>query len=240
MEKNKQSRARRIWAGAKMTLKLMGLTLGLVFLGLFLDVVVHKFMPVTDTYYMRAMAKKNGVDVHQTWVPLKDISPNLSRAVIASEDNFFAQHHGFSVGGIKAAFANNQKEGKRIHGGSTISQQTAKNVFLWNGSTIVSKAVRKGFEAVLTVMIEAVWGKQRIMEVYLNVVEYGPGIYGAEATAQKYFHHSAKKITASEAALMAAVMPSPIKYKIAKPGPYVLKRQGKILWLMPKMRRFEH
>lgn len=240
MEKNKQSRGRRVWTGIKTGFKIFAAIIGLIFLGLFLEVVAYKWVPVTNTYYMRIQAKKNKVDVHQTWVPLSEISKQLPRAVIASEDNRFTKHNGFSKKGIEDAFANNMKKGKRIHGGSTISQQTAKNVFLWNGTSLPSKVVRKGFEAVITVMIEAVWGKERIMEVYLNVIEYGPGIYGAEATARKYFHHSAKKITADEAALMTAVMPNPVKMKLANPSAYVQKRQGKILVLMPKMGKIEY
>lgn len=240
MMKNSSTELHKVWAGAKVALKLVAMTLGLVFLCVFIQVVYYKYQPVTDTYFMHALARKNNVSVTQKWVPLSQISKELPLAVVSSEDNLFTKHWGFSRNGIKAAFSVNMKKGGISHGGSTISQQTAKNVFLWNGSNFVSKVVRKGLEAVITVMIEAVWGKERIMEVYLNVVEYGPGIYGAEAAARKYFNHSAKSISRSEAALMAAVMPNPVKYKIAKPSPYVTSRQAKIMSLMRKIGRVRY
>lgn len=217
-------------AGLWVAARLSSLTLGLILLGLFLQVVVYKYQPVTATPFMATLAKKNNVDVSQKWVPLDKISRALPLAVVSSEDNLFTKHHGFSFTAIEAALSNNAK-GKRIHGASTISQQTAKNVFLWNDRSWV----RKGFEAVVTVMIEAVWGKRRIMEVYLNVVEFGPGVYGAEAASRKYFHHSARAITSSEAALMAAVMPNPVRLKIAAPSAYVCRRQTKIASLMRKI-----
>lgn len=221
---------RRLLSGLWIAARLSLLTLGLILLGLFLQVVVYKYQPVTDTPFMATLAKKNNVEVSQKWVPLDKISKSLPLAVVSSEDNLFTKHHGFSLTAIEAAMSNNAK-GKRIHGASTISQQTAKNVFLWNDRSWV----RKGFEAVVTVMIEAVWGKRRIMEVYLNVVEFGPGVYGAEAASQKYFHHSARGITPNEAALMAAVMPNPVRLKIAAPSAYVCRRQAKIASLMRKI-----
>ncbi len=211
-------------------LKLALMTVGLSLLGLLMAVVAYKFIPVTDTQFMRAMAAQNKTEVNQKWVPLDKISPNLALAVVSSEDNLFTKHNGFSWNAIKQAWKKNSTSKKR-YGGSTISQQTAKNVFLSNRRTWL----RKGLETVATVMIEAIWGKERIMEVYLNVVEYGPGVYGAEAASQKYFHHSAQKITQSEAALMAAVMPSPVRMKIASPSAYVTKRQQKIMSLMRKI-----
>lgn len=211
-------------------LKLALMTVGLSLLGLLMAVVAYKFIPVTDTQFMRTMSAQNKVGVNQTWVPLDKISPNLALAVVSSEDNLFTKHNGFSWNAIKQAW-NKNATSKKKHGGSTISQQTAKNVFLSNRRTWL----RKGLETVATVMIEVIWGKERIMEVYLNVVEFGPGIYGAEAASQKYFHHSAKSITKSEAALMAAVMPSPVRMKIASPSAYVCKRQQKIMSLMRKI-----
>ncbi len=198
-------------------------------------VTVYKFLPVTNTMFMRAQAGKHNVSVTQKWVPLSQISPNLALAVVASEDNLFTQHSGFSWDDIKRAMEHNQKK-RRVHGGSTISQQVAKNVFLWNGRSWF----RKGLEAGFTVLIELIWGKERIMEVYLNVVELAPGVYGAEAASQKFFGHSAKRITREEAALMAAVLPNPARMKLARPSEYVYKRQGQILGVMEKIGRVKY
>lgn len=220
----------------KKALQTLGLIIVVPFIATFIAVVIYRFVPVTDTPFMRVMAAKNGVEVNQKWVPLSEISPALPLAVVSSEDNLFTKHNGFSWTAIKAAFAHNNKGGKRIHGGSTISQQTAKNVFLWNDRSWIRKAI----EVPITVMIELVWGKERIMEVYLNIIEFGPGTYGAEAAAQKYFHHSAAKLTREEAALMVAVMPSPVRMKIAAPSPYVIKRQAHILSLMRKIGRVNY
>lgn len=214
----------------KVVLQLLALLIVLPLLGTFLLVVVYKFVPVTNTPFMRDLARKNNVEVTQKWVPLSQISKQLPLAVVSSEDNLFTKHNGFCWSAIEKAYKNNKK-GKKVHGASTISQQTAKNVFLWNSRSWA----RKGFEVVVTVMIEAVWGKERIMEVYLNVVEYGPGLYGAEAASRHFFRHSAKNISSSEAALMAAVMPNPVRMKINAPSPYVLRRQAHIQSLMRKI-----
>ncbi len=219
----------------KMTLRLLGLVIVVPFIATFLLVVAYRFVPVTYTPFMQAMADKSGAEVHQQWVPLEKISKELQLAVVSSEDNLFTKHNGFSWTAIEAAFSNNAK-GKRVHGGSTISQQTAKNVFLWNARSWI----RKGIEVPVTCMIELVWGKERIMEVYLNVIEFGPGIFGAEQAAQTYFHHSAATLTRAEAALMVSVMPNPIKFKIAAPSPYILKRQAKIMSLMRKIGRVKY
>jgi monofunctional biosynthetic peptidoglycan transglycosylase len=151
------------------------------------------------------------------------ISPALVRAVIAAEDARFCEHHGFDLLAIRKAMAANAA-GKKLRGGSTISQQTAKNVFLWPGRDWV----RKGLEAWFTVLIELVWGKERIMEVYLNSIEWGPGVYGAEAAAQRNFRVPASRLTAGQAARLAAIVPKPLSWKAAKPGPYVRSRSGKI------------
>lgn len=173
------------------------------------------------------------VRIDKDWKSLKNISPNLQLAVVASEDQRFLNHSGFDFEALQKAKKYNEKMEKRnkkkIRGGSTISQQTAKNVFLWHGSTFVTKAIRKVFEAYFTVLIEVFWDKQRIMEVYLNVIEMGDGIYGAEAASQYYFKHSAAKLSSSEAALIAAILPNPRKYSASRPGPYVSRRQGNIL-----------
>ena len=144
-------------------------------------------------------------------------------AVIASEDNRFATHNGFDFIEIQKAIKENETR-KRKRGASTISQQTAKNVFLWPQSSWV----RKGLEVYFTVLIEFFWSKERIMEVYLNSIEWGPGVYGAEAAAQKNFGVSADKLTPAQAARLAAILPSPLKWRAAKPGPYVKRRSGKI------------
>ncbi len=154
------------------------------------------------------------------WRPLHDISAQLGRAVVAAEDQNFCSHSGFDVEAIKRAWENYGTSDGTVRGGSTISQQTAKNVFLWPGRTWI----RKGLEAWLTVYIETLWTKQRILEMYLNVVEWGPGIYGAEAAAQHHFNKSAGNLTAHEAALLATVLPSPLKWSPSNPGPYVQSR----------------
>jgi monofunctional biosynthetic peptidoglycan transglycosylase len=164
-----------------------------------------------------------GRGFERTWVPMSQISPALVRAVIAAEDARFCEHNGFDFGAIQKAMAANES-GKRLRGGSTISQQTAKNVFLWPSRDWV----RKGLEAWFTVLIEVGWGKERIMEVYLNSIEWGPGVYGAEAAAQRNFHVHASQLTAAQAARLAAIVPKPLSWKAAKPGRYVQRRSGKI------------
>lgn len=165
---------------------------------------------------------------HQ-WVPLSDISEHLMQAVVAAEDQKFLSHHGFDLRAIEKALDYNSK-GKKIRGASTISQQTAKNVFLWTGRSWL----RKGLETGFTVLLEAVWGKPRILEVYLNSVEFGPGVYGAEAAAKRYFGISASKLSRSQAALLAAVLPNPHRFSVQKPSAYVAKRQH---WILRQMRQ---
>lgn len=225
----------KVRRGLRVTVRVVLITIAACLLVAVGWVTVYKFLPVTNTMFMRAQANKHKVVVTQKWVPLSQISPNLALAVVASEDNLFTQHSGFSWDDIKRAMAHNQKK-KRVHGGSTISQQVAKNVFLWNGRSWF----RKGLEAGFTVLIELIWGKERIMEVYLNVVELAPGVYGAEAASQKFFGHSAKKISREEAALMAAVLPNPARMKLARPSEYVYKRQGQILGVMEKIGRVKY
>jgi len=161
--------------------------------------------------------------LRQQWRDLDQISPQLALAVVASEDQRFPEHGGFDFRQIRAALAE-ASDGGRMRGASTISQQVAKNVFLWNGRSWV----RKGAEAWFTVLIELLWPKQRILEVYLNVAEFGPGIYGAQGAARAYFRKDAARLTRPEAARLAAVLPNPKRLKVANPGPYVLRRQGQI------------
>jgi monofunctional biosynthetic peptidoglycan transglycosylase len=185
--------------------------------------IVYRFMPPPLTYLM-VQRVFEGRGFERKWVPLEDISPRLVRAVIAAEDARFCEHRGFEFEAMKKAMENNKRRPNRIRGGSTISQQTAKNVFLWPQRSYV----RKGLEAYFTVLIEAIWGKPRIMEVYLNSIEMGPGIYGAEAAARHYFGVGADQLSATQAARMAAILPNPLKWRAAKPGPYVKRRSGKI------------
>jgi monofunctional biosynthetic peptidoglycan transglycosylase len=193
-----------------------------LFIGPVAMVVVYRFAPPPLTYLM-VQRMFEGHGIQRRWVPLKQISPHLVRAVIAAEDARFCEHHGFDFGAIEKAMASNAK-GRRLRGGSTISQQTAKNVFLWPHRDWV----RKGLEAWFTVLIEVGWGKPRIMEVYLNTIEWGPGVYGAEAAAQKNFHVHAKDLSAAQAARLAAIVPKPLSWRAAKPGPYVRRRSGAI------------
>ena len=143
------------------------------------------------------------------------MSPALPRAAIAAEDARFCQHHGFDFDAMQKALQHDEKRPGRLRGGSTISQQTAKNVFLWPQRSWV----RKGFEAYFTVLIELLWGKRRIMEVYLNTVEMGPGLYGVEAASQRYFGVSAKALDPAQAARLIAILPSPLKWQAVDPGP---------------------
>jgi monofunctional biosynthetic peptidoglycan transglycosylase len=186
-------------------------------------VLAYRFVPPPATSLMLIrLAEGRGLDYR--WRGLKDISPTLADSVIASEDARFCLHHGFDFTAMEKAMAHNDRRPGRIRGGSTISQQTAKNVFLWPDRSYV----RKGLEAYFTVLIEGLWGKKRIMEVYLNVVEMGPGYYGAEAASQIDFGHSARKMSASEAARLAAILPNPLKYNAVDPGAYVQRRAGKV------------
>jgi monofunctional biosynthetic peptidoglycan transglycosylase len=181
------------------------------------------------TFNMAGKAME-GVEVRRNWVALKDVSPHLVRAVIAAEDQQFCVHDGFDRKQIAKALEDAER-GRNLRGASTISQQTAKNVFLFNGGGWV----RKGFETYFTVQVEFMWSKPRIMEIYLNVAEWGDGIYGVERAAQERFGVSAKNLTARQAALLAAVLPSPNRWKVT--GNYAGSRAGKIMTLMAVVRR---
>ncbi|MDB5479969.1 MAG: monofunctional biosynthetic peptidoglycan transglycosylase [Caulobacteraceae bacterium] len=186
-------------------------------------VALYRIVPPPITILMmERLAEGQGLD--HRWVPIRHISPAMVRAVVASEDSGFCEHRGFDVRAIDAALRHNAERPGRIRGGSTISQQTAKNVFLWPQRSWV----RKGAEAWFTVLIETIWGKRRIMEVYLNTVEMGPGVYGVEAASQRDFHQPASALTPAEAGRLAAILPSPLKWKAAHPGPYVRRRTGRI------------
>lgn len=190
-------------------------------------VVIYRYVPIPGTLLMLSRNINDNAPIHYDWQPLEKISPDLALAVVSSEDNLFTQHNGFDIEAIKQA-QEDAKKGKRLRGASTISQQTAKNVFLWNDRSWV----RKGLEAYFTVLIELIWGKERIMEVYLNCIEMGNGIYGASAVAKHHFGTTADKLTRKECALIAATLPNPRKFNSAKPSKYMLKRQADILKLM--------
>ena len=177
------------------------------------------------------LKKDKKIRISHKWVPLPEISHNLVQAVVASEDNLFLVHNGFDFEQIEIA-RDEAVKGKRVRGASTISQQTAKNVFLLPSRTWI----RKGLEAYFTVLIEFVWGKERIMEVYLNSIEMGDGIFGAHAVAKVNFNTTADKLTIPEAALIAASLPNPREFNSARPTAYMLKRQAKISSLMSKIR----
>ena len=165
---------------------------------------------------------------HSDWVSMDQISPWMGLAVIAAEDQKFPEHWGFDVASIEKALAHNERNENRIRGASTISQQTAKNLVLWHGQSWF----RKGLEVPTTALMEIFWSKERILEVYLNIAEFGNGIFGVEAASRYYFKKSAKNLTQSEAALLAAVLPNPIIYKVNKPSALVRKKQN---WIMEQM-----
>jgi monofunctional glycosyltransferase len=198
-------------------------------------VVIDRFVPVFVTPLMiirsvESVTKGEMPRNSKKWVPIEDISPNMVQAVVASEDNLFLTHHGFSFDSMTKAFEHNMK-GKRIRGGSTISQQTAKNVFLFPQRSYI----RKGLEAYFTVLIELIWSKERIMEVYLNSIEMGEGIYGVEAAAQEHFGVHASQLTKSQAALIAACLPNPRRFDAGNPSGYIQRRKSKIVNLMGKL-----
>ena len=193
---------------------------------------IYRFVPPPLTFLMvQRLYQGKGLDRH--WRPLSKISPRLVRAVVAAEDARFCRHKGFDFEAMGKALENNERRPNRIRGGSTISQQTAKNVFLWPQRSYV----RKGLEAYFTVLIEGLWGKRRIMEVYLNTVEWGPGLYGAEAAARKNFGVGADALTQAQAARLAAILPSPLKWRAARPGPYVKRRSRRITAASGTVRR---
>jgi monofunctional biosynthetic peptidoglycan transglycosylase len=200
-------------------------------------VLLFAFVPVPYTGMMleRQLTAwwqgKQTYQRHHQWVPLEQISRHVMQAAVASEDQKFLDHSGFDMQAIEKALVYNSK-GKKIRGASTISQQTAKNVFLWSGRSWL----RKGLETGFTLLIEAVWGKERILEIYLNSIEFGPGVFGVEAAAQQYFKRSAAQLTAQQAALMVTVLPNPNRFLLQRPSPYMYKRQQ---WVLKQMRQLD-
>ncbi|WKW47015.1 monofunctional biosynthetic peptidoglycan transglycosylase [Myroides sp. JBRI-B21084] len=205
----------------KVILYFFGLSIGLV--------VLFKFVPVPFTPLMFIRTAEQIIEGKELvwkhdWISIDQMGMPIQKAVIASEDGKFTNHNGFDMQAIEKAYKNNQR-GKKIKGGSTISQQTAKNVFLWPGRSYI----RKGLEAYFTVLIEVVWGKERIMEVYLNSIEMGKGIYGIEAAAQHWYGKSAKNLTKAQAASIAAILPNPRVYKAKNGSRYIERRKSAIV-----------
>lgn len=195
-------------------------------------IVPPLFTPLMFTRLTEQIKEGKKPRIIHDWVSIEHISPNLVLAAVAAEDNNFSKHFGVDFDAIqKARKYNERKKGAKIRGASTITQQTCKNVFLWPTRSYI----RKGAELYFTFLVETIWSKKRIMEVYLNMIEMGDGIYGAEAAARKYFKKPAKNLTRKEAALIVAAFPNPRRYKVANPSSYLLKRQKKILSLMQKV-----
>lgn len=206
------------------------------FLSTIIITIIFRFVapPVTPLMIMRVfgqLADGKELKMSKQWVSFSEISPNLVKAVITSEDNKFMDHNGVDFGAIEKARKLNER-GKKLRGASTISQQTAKNVYLWLGRNYL----RKGLELYFTGLIELIWSKERIMEVYLNVIEMGDGIYGAEMASETYFHKPAKYLTRSEAALIAAVLPNPRNWNPAHPTPYIIRKKN---WIIRYMNKFD-
>lgn len=190
-------------------------------------VLIYRIVPPPGTPLMLIRWVEDGTAPAQDWQPDKVFPDHLKRAVIAAEDARFCLHRGFDWKAIEQAWDRNQS-GKKLRGGSTISMQTAKNIFLWHGEARWARWLRKGFEAYFTLLIEYGWGKDRILEIYLNVAEWGPGIYGASAASNYYFKKPVNKITRHEAALLAAVLPNPRRFNAGAPSGYVLSRANTI------------
>ena len=212
----------------KRFLKIIRWAVTIFFVSTILAVVAYRFIPVYATPLMFIRCIEQVVDGksitwHHHWVPLEKMSPSMPVAVMASEDQRFLTHHGFDFDAIQKA-AEYNKDGKKIRGGSTISQQTAKNVFLWPGRSWL----RKGFETYFTFLIELLWSKQRIMEVYLNSIEMGDGIYGVDAVAEYHFNTDAAGLSRADCALIAATLPNPRKFSSKEPSAYMRKRQRQI------------
>lgn len=212
----------------------LGLKISAWFLGLsLLLTLLYAVLPIPVTPLMvqrcweQAWDSERDVRWEYDWVSFKELSPHLQLAVICSEDQDFLEHEGFDFEAIEKAYKYN-KTHKKKRGASTISQQTAKNAFLWPSRSWL----RKGFEVYFTAISELIWSKERIMTVYLNIIEFGDGIYGAEAAARHYFNKSAKDLNRQEAALLASVLPNPIVYKVDNPTPKIRERQQWIIWQM--------
>lgn len=227
-EDDSDNNERPIWRRA---LKWMLITCLGVFLFFHLYALALRFISPPGTILMASQAV-SGVDIKRRWVPLENISPHLVTAVIAAEDQRFCQHSGVDIDATKLAFQE-WRNGEGLRGGSTITQQTAKNIFLWNGGGFV----RKVPEAWMAFVIDTGWGKRRVMEMYLNMIEWGDGIFGAEAAARIRFGKPAADLTKTEAALLATVLPSPNRWRLDPPGQYVQRRTRRTLQQMKNVER---
>lgn len=223
MSKGSHHRRRRIWVTVKKVLLCL-------FIAQLLYIVALRWVNPPFTLTMVAARLRlmgTGTSFHKHWVPYERISANAKLAVMAGEDQLFPVHHGFDVQAIEKAWKHN-KRSSRTHGASTISQQTAKNVFLWQGGGWF----RKGLEVYFTFMIEKIWGKRRILEVYLNVAQTGKGIFGFGAAAEQYYHEPPSALTRAQAAMIAAVLPNPLRFSVRAPSSYTRRRQK---WILGQM-----
>lgn len=230
MAKSNKNKSKTKNTGIRKFFKIIGITLLVLFLLSILIPILYRWVnpPITPLMVIRKIS--NGATIEKEWKELEDISPYMVNCAVAAEDNNFLGHNGFDWKAIQRAIDEN-KQGKRERGASTISQQTAKNVFL----TTHHSWIRKGMETYFTFLIETFWSKERIMEVYLNVIEMGDGVYGAEAAAQHYFDKSADKLTRHEAALITACYPAPLKRDPSKPTSYLKKRAARITSISNKI-----
>lgn len=196
----------------------------ILFIGQFAYIILLKWVdpPITITQFTNWV---EGHGLKRDYIDYDEMSPNIKLAVMASEDQLFPDHNGFDVESIKKAWSEKNKKRKRVRGASTISQQVAKNVFLWQGRSWI----RKGLEVYFTFMIELTWGKERILEMYLNVAEMGKGIFGVEAASRNYFKKPAKKLTRAEAAMIAGCLPNPKKFRVQPPSNYISRRYPQIM-----------
>jgi monofunctional glycosyltransferase len=217
----------------KRIMRFIGKSIKWFFILSIVSVVVFKWLPVPITPLMiwslpkQMLNSERKIRLKKDWESIDNISPHLQLAVVCSEDQNFLKHNGFDLVAIKKALRNNER-GRKIKGGSTISQQTAKNVFLLPTRSYI----RKAFEVYFTFLIELIWSKERILEVYLNVIEFGDGIYGAEAASLHFFNKSAKNLSKEQAALLASVLPNPIKYKADNPSSFINRRKR---WVVRQM-----
>lgn len=202
------------------------------------SVVMYRYVPVYITPLMVSRTTgqilvNKSIRFEHRWVPLQAISPELALAVICSEDQNFPNHYGIDIEAITRAVKESANNRKRLRGASTITQQTAKNVFLWPGRSWI----RKGMEFYFTLLIELLWNKERILEVYLNSIEMGDGIYGAEAAAEHYFKTSARKLNRHQSAALAAILPNPLKYRVQPQTPYI---RARVTWILTQMQHNPH
>lgn len=223
----------------KKSFKLIRFAIFFFFVSTVTITIIYRFIPPPITPLMVIRLKDQALSgeklkLYKDWERINHISPNMVQAVVASEDNNFLKHFGIDFEAVKKARELN-KRGKKLRGASTISQQTAKNVFLWPKRSYL----RKGLEVYFTGLIEIFWGKKRIMEVYLNVIEMGDGIYGIEAASQQYFRKSASEINRAEAALIAATLPNPRYYKAGNPSQFVIRQQQRIMRNMNRMEKVQ-